>query len=136
MSEPSVFIAAFNEAVRARRMREIEPGARWIKRRRKGPPVLGEIRWVHTTEEPGCPENKMDRSPFLAAFIDGKPVALDEVWLARALEEPSQALLPFYRADREWLVNHDRANPLARAGDPVDHNRTRLDHFRRKRDGV
>jgi hypothetical protein len=64
----------------------------WLMRLVKGGPLVPAcIQWIHTTHEPGEPENAMERSPFLAAFLAGKPVDLDRVstWAKEGtLDEP------------------------------------------------
>lgn len=59
------------------------PGYWLLRLAKNGPRLPAAIMWVHTTREPGNPMNAMERSPFLAAFIAGDPVSLDEVWLRR-----------------------------------------------------
>ena len=53
----------------------------WLARVRLGPGHYGPltpaaIERIETTHEPGCPDNPMERSPFLAAFLAGEPVSL------------------------------------------------------------
>lgn len=57
-----------------------QPGF-WLVRLGKGtPPSPACIRWCETTAEPDEPDNEMERSPFLAAFIHEMPVAMGRVW--------------------------------------------------------
>jgi hypothetical protein len=63
-----------------------QPGYWMIRLVSGGPEVPACICVVQTLHEPGIPENLMERSPFLAAFILGKPAGLDEVWKRRGRE--------------------------------------------------
>lgn len=56
------------------------PGFWMIKLVKNGPEVPACIRLVHTTADPDCLSNLMDRSPFLAAWIGNRTASLDEVW--------------------------------------------------------
>lgn len=59
------------------------PGFWLIRCVPKGPWAPAAIMRLNTSSEPGQPDNLMDRSSFLAAFISGQPVALADVWLRR-----------------------------------------------------
>ena len=95
-----------------RRIDRPEPGSWKVRLHSGGPLVFAEIRVVHTTHEPGNPENVMERSPFLAAFINNRPVKLNDVWHRRPLEDVPETDLAYERADGEWAV--DGANSYAR----------------------
>lgn len=95
---------------------------RWLVRLGKNTPrVPAAIMWVETTAEPGEPQNDMHgtRSPFLAAFIAGEPVGLDEVWLRRG-EPISELEYRFQIADGI----HAKA---FRPGDPKAEPRKQID---------
>ncbi len=62
------------------------PGFWFIRPVSRGPFVPACIRLINTQQEPGNPENEMDRSPSLGAFINGNPVALADVWERRGAE--------------------------------------------------
>jgi hypothetical protein len=84
------------------------------------------IRLVHTTEEPGLPDNPMDRSPFLAAFIIDKgketPVTLFEVWSNRAV--------PISAGDYRFHVDDRKHARAYRPRDPVGQSaRVKVDWF-------
>jgi hypothetical protein len=102
-----------------RRHSRPEPGF-WLVRRSKGGAwVPAAIILFHTTSEPGQPDNVMERSPFLAAFIEGKPAALDEVWLRRGREIEEWE----YRHavdDQDWLRRHRPGDARANSYRPVD----------------
>lgn len=102
-----------------RRIDRPEPG-HWAIRLVKGGPEVGAcIRWEHTTAEPGRPTNMMDRSPFLAAYINGEPVALQDVWTRRGRHiTPDE-----YRhlvTDRQWCATYAPHLPEANPRKPVD----------------
>lgn len=72
-----------------------------------GPFVAAAIQWVHTTFEPEEPSNKMlgTRSPFLAAFLDGNPVSLDEVWHRKG-DPITKAEYDYMVANAAWAKEH------------------------------
>ncbi|HXE51277.1 MAG TPA: hypothetical protein VN663_23060 [Ramlibacter sp.] len=59
-----------------------EPGLWLIRCCPRCPWVPARIVMVQVSHEPGQPDNDMrgTRSPFLAAFISGQPVAVSDVW--------------------------------------------------------
>jgi len=59
------------------------PGFWMVRLVRGGPEVAACIRWEQTTHEPGNPENLMERSPSLVAYIAGEPVASLDLWTMR-----------------------------------------------------
>jgi hypothetical protein len=91
MIERALFVCRF---MRRDRPPDPEPGY-WLLPARVsgGMRVPACIRVVQTTEEPGLPDNLMDRGAFLAAFVIDKgkeqPVSLAEVWTRRG--EPISA---------------------------------------------
>lgn len=108
-----------------RRMDAPQPGF-WLMRQVKGGPrVPASIQMVHTTFEPGDVGNRMDRSPFLAAFIAGEPVALDEVWLRRG-EPTTKADHDFRVADLRWAREHSPDEPQAQPRKSIDLMTARL----------
>ncbi len=61
-----------------------EPGFWLVRKHRKGAWCPAAILRLKTEFEPGSRENNfMERSPFLAAFISGEVVALEDVWHSR-----------------------------------------------------
>ncbi len=87
-----------------RRIDRPEPGFWLVRLVRNGPPVPAAIMWVQTTHDPVTGE-PMDRSRFLAAYIDGKPVGLDDVWLRRGTPI-DEAEYRFRLADAAWAREH------------------------------
>lgn len=83
-----------------------------------GPRVPAAIMRVHTTAHPETGE-PMDRSPFLAAFIAGEPVALDDVWLKRGTEITA-AEYHYQTATAIWAKAHAPHEPAARPREAVD----------------
>lgn len=102
-----------------RRIDRPQPGSWRVRLHPKGPLIVAEIRWICTTHEPGEPSNLMERSPFLAGFINNQPASLNEVWQRRWLDEVPQGSLPFERAIADWRTagreswakNEPQANP-------------------------
>lgn len=106
-----------------RYLERIEPGFWKMRLVRGGPEIPACIRWIHTTHEPGEPNNAMERSPFLAAFIAGEPVELLRVWDWRS-DPITEADHNFRVAEAEWARagahTYARSEPLANPRKPVD----------------
>lgn len=82
-----------------------QPGHWLIRLIRNGPLVPACIRRVQTTHEPGAADNQMERSAFLAAFINGEPVDIDRVWMVRG--QPISRQEHDYRcAVTDWAMQH------------------------------
>jgi hypothetical protein len=62
----------------------------------------------------------LDRSPRLAALIDGRPVPVDRVWTARSLRPVSPAEYAFRVGPLRRWARANPAMPEARPGQPVD----------------
>lgn len=62
---------------------KIETGFWLVQLKRRGPWCPAAIMLIHTAYEPGNPTNLMERSPFLAAFVSGEPVDLEDVMSRR-----------------------------------------------------
>lgn len=92
----------------------------WLIRLARGAPLVPAcIRLIHTTSEPGNPDNAMERSPFLAAFVSDEPVDMDRVWLTRG--EPIPKIEYLYKcADAAWAKEHAQDEPAANPRKPVD----------------
>jgi hypothetical protein len=86
---------------------------------RNGPPVPACIRLVQTTVEPGEPTNHMERSPFLAAFINDEPVAIDRVWLVRG-RPINEGEYRYRCAVTDWAIEHAPDTPEATPTKRVD----------------
>jgi hypothetical protein len=100
----------------------------WLVRERLGfnkwgPPLPAAIMRVHTTVEPGQPTNRMERSPFLAAFVGGEPVSIYSLQqethtygnrIYRREREISESDYRFRLADLEWSKQHAPHEPQAR----------------------
>jgi len=68
---------------RSRQMDKPQEGWWLIRTSHRAPWCPARICIVDTWHEPGMPENRMERSPHMAAFISGQPVATAEVWNRR-----------------------------------------------------
>lgn len=92
----------------------------WLVRLVKGGPrVPACIRKIETKAEPGEPANRMERSSFLAAFINGEPVAIDRVWEVRG--EPITRQEHDWRvAITDWSMVHAPTTPEANPTEPID----------------
>jgi hypothetical protein len=91
----------------------------WAVRLAGGAPEVGAaILLVHTTFEPAHPTNLMDRSPSLAAYINGFRVSLGDVW-ERKGRQISEDEYRFLIADRDWARRYAprsaEANPHQKA---------------------
>lgn len=98
----------------------------WAVRVRKGAVEVGaRIYWTAcphcaaTIEPESFPPNVSERSPTLAAEINGEPATLDEVWLRRG-RPLSEADYRFLLADRAWAAQHAPADPAANPREPVN----------------
>ena len=87
-----------------------EPGF-YKLRLAKGAPVVGAIIFIPCPIDPfyGFP---MDRPRHIEAMINGKPVHVDRVWLAKS-EPISQAEYEYLIADRDWAAHHAPYAPEA-----------------------
>lgn len=102
-----------------RRMDKPECGYWLVRQIKGGPRTPASIQVVHTLYEPGEAGNRMERSPFLAAFIAGEPVALDEVWLRRG-DPITKEDYEFRVADLRWSREHAPDEPQANPRKAVD----------------
>lgn len=90
-----------------------EPGYWLMPAVKGGHPMPACIVWVETTCEPGEPDNKMERSRFLAAFLAGAVVDLDRVALWK--KDPISAQeYRFQMADLAHAKEHRPTDPKAR----------------------
>lgn len=96
-----------------------EPGYWLVRLVKGGPRVPAAIRIVHTTREPGEESNRMDRSPFIAAFIAGDPVSIDDVWHRRG-EPITEADYNFRVADVRWAQQHASDEPQTQPRKKID----------------
>ncbi len=105
----------------ARQLLHAMPGYWRLRLVKGGPLVAACIRWVHTVAEPDDPENDMadTRSPFLAAFVNDKPVELDRVWHSKGepIDEPTYR---FMVAEAAWTTEYAPLEPAARPTEPVN----------------
>lgn len=104
--------------MKPRRIDQPECGHWMLRLVKNGPLVPAAIMRVHTTRHPETDE-PMERSPFLAAFIAGRPAAIDDVWLYRG-QPITEAEYRFRVADLEWAVEHAPHEPIANPRRPVD----------------
>lgn len=92
----------------------------WLMRMvKKGPEVPASIQWEQTTNEPGNPDNVMERSPILTARINGELVAWDRVW-DWAKREIDENEYRFRLADAAWARAHAPHEAIANPRKPVD----------------
>jgi hypothetical protein len=102
-----------------RSLNDPQPGY-WLMRMVKGGPrVPATICIVHTTREPGEESNLMDRSPFIAAFIAGDPVSIDDVWHRRG-EPITESEYRFRVADLEYARRYAPDEPQAAPRKKID----------------
>ena len=90
-----------------------------IKLVKNGPEVAAAIILEHTTYEPGNALNRMDRSATLAAYIDGHPCHIDEVWLRRG-RPIDEREYRFRIRDTAWLREHAPDDPGANPKTAID----------------
>lgn len=95
------------------------PGYWLIRLIRNGPPVPACIKVMQTTHEPGEPENRMERSAFLAAFINGQPVDIDRVWMVRG-QPITQQEYEYRCAVTDWAMVHAAQSPEAQPTKRID----------------
>lgn len=122
----------------ARRADPVRAGY-WLARARVGPrgtfgPLCpAAIIVMHTKTEPGAPNNRMERSPFFAAFFAGEPI---DIWslrpathtagsriirLERAIDEAEYR----YRcAELAWATRYAPHEPIANPHKALDHLQT------------
>lgn len=98
----------------------------WLVRLVRGGPEVGAcILRLQTVHEPGRPDNRMERSPFLAAFINGVPVDMEAVWLRRG--RPITEAEHRYRvALTDWTIQNAPYEPAARPTEAIDHMKAPL----------
>jgi hypothetical protein len=96
-----------------------QPGYWLMQLVKGGPRVAACIRIVHTTHEPGNPSNLMERSSFIAAFINGEPADLARVWLWHG-EPITKAEHDFRVAEARWAKKHKPDEPVANPRRPID----------------
>ncbi len=105
--------------IAARQIARPAPGF-WLLRQVKGGPLVpAAIVVLRTTAEPDEPDNIMDRSPFIAAFIAGEPVGLDDVWFRRG-EAITKREYEFRVADLRWAQQHAPDEPQAQPRKRID----------------
>lgn len=86
-----------------------------------GSPEVGAaiIRRTRRSPDPAAPANIQGECNVLEAYLDGRLVALDEVWLRRG-REISVGEYEFLVADRKWARRFKPAAPEARPHERVD----------------
>lgn len=102
-----------------RRIDRPEPGHWAVRLVRGGPAIPARIFWAQTTHEPGNPENRMERSPFLAAEIGGEVADVDDVWLRRGTPI-TEAEYRYRVAEMQWAKEHAPREAVARPRQRVD----------------
>lgn len=89
----------------------------WLVRLRRGAPkVPAAILRLEVADEPDNPRE--DHSSYLAAFIAGDPVSLDEVWHRRG-EPISEAEYSWRVADLQWAKRYAPSEAIARPQEAV-----------------
>lgn len=86
----------------------------------KRPAVPACIRWVHTTHEPGLPENVMDRGRFLAGFVIDEPASMYEIWNAHRAAEISEGEYRYHVDNTRWAKAFAPREAIARPRQRVD----------------
>ena len=116
-----------------RQANPIRPGY-WLVRARTGPRQWGAlvpaaIMLVQTKAEPGEPENIMDRSPFVAAFVAGEPVSIYSLQqethtfgerIYRTEKVIDRAEHDYRVADLRWAQEHAPDEPQAQPHKTLD----------------
>ncbi len=101
----------------------------WTVRLGRGTPrVPAAIMWIEPiAAEPGEPLNDMQdtRSGFLAAFIAGEPVGIEEVWHRKG-QPISEAEYQFLVAEAAWVRQHAPDEPVANPTKRVDLSQMRI----------
>jgi hypothetical protein len=103
-------------------IRELErprPGYWLVRLVGDGPEVPAALIYEQTLHEPLEPENVMDRSPQLVAYLAGRVVSWREVWERRG-RPISRAEYDFQLADLRWAQAHAPAEPKASPTRPID----------------
>ncbi len=94
-----------------------------------GPAVPAAVMRVHTEHEPGEPDNRMDRSPFWAAFVADEPTRIWSLQQAthtegdriyRTIREIDEAEYRFLVAETVWSRQYAPDEPAARPHDAVN----------------
>lgn len=103
----------------ARRIDRPEVGHWVVRLVRGGPAIPARIFWAQTTHEPGDPENRMERSRFLAAEIGGEVAEVDDVWLRRGTPI-TESEYRFRVAEMRWAKEHAPNEAVATPRQSVD----------------
>lgn len=102
-----------------RRLVDVNPGYWMIRLHGRGIPTPAAIVWLHTTVEPGNPDNLMERSPYLGAFIAGEPARIEDVWHRRGPEISAEEYA--YQVELVlWCREYDPTAPEANPRRAVD----------------
>lgn len=101
-----------------------QPGFWLIRLARAAVRVPACIRRIETAHEPGEPTNKMERSGFLVAEINGEIVDIDRVWLVRG-EAITEHEYRYRVAVTDWAITHSPDDPAADATKAIDLNKLR-----------
>ena len=88
-----------------------------IRLARSAPEVAARIYWAHTTRDP-VSGDYLDRSPHLAAEINGEPADPIQVWTTRGRSIGADEYA-FLLADRKWAAEHAPELPEANPRKPV-----------------
>lgn len=86
---------------------------------KRGPLCPFALMWVQTRHEPGNPENTMERSPHVAAWLSGEPVAVGD--MARVYSTGKAGSGPLSRGEYARLCAEIAANHRANRYDPRAH---------------
>lgn len=96
-----------------------QPGYWLVRLVAGGPEVPAAIVYEQTLHEPDEPDNLMDRSPQLVAYLAGKVVKIAEVWERRG--RPIDAAEYAYQlADLTWAQRHAPGEPKATPHRPIN----------------
>jgi hypothetical protein len=102
-----------------------QPGFWAMRLVRGGPEVGAAIIRRGYAPETDAPDARMECTPRLEAFIDGREVPVHEVWVrhGRAITESEYRFLV---ADSEWIKRNAPNDPKAHPHKPVDFNKLHI----------
>ena len=100
------------------------PGYWAIKLVRNGPEVAAAIFLRAYVEETDADDARMERTPYFEAFIDGRQVPVDQVWLRRGRVIP-EAEYRYLLSLSAWARDNAPNEPIANPKQAVDLNTLR-----------
>lgn len=102
----------------ARRIDLPTPGYWAVRLTRGGVEVGAAILRLQTVVEPGEADNRMERSSHWIAYLNGKIVSVETVWMKRG-RKITEAEYNYLVADRAWAARYAPSSPEANPDKPV-----------------